>query len=317
MRKLLSLQGQPNRWQAVVEAKRPILCRVFMRVTSSFTGLIVATLALSGCSSPSDTTKDGAVTLKFNFAPGSKFTYTAESAQQIDAAGQKSSQSVTMVSTYAVQAGAGASKNLTVSYDRIAMKMEAMGQQLAYDSSDPSTKSSPLAMMGKLVGKSFEVALTDEGKVTSVKGVDALLNDMVDPANPNAAAMRQQLSKSMNDSTLRSTTEQSFNIYPGHAVKPGDTWSKTIKLAMGPLSIRSASVYELNSVSNGIAHIGVTSKLDGQGAMDMDGTQTGTMDVEIATGLLNNSKIVQTLTSKAGAPTAKIITDIHITGTKQ
>lgn len=288
-----------------------------MSVKSSFTGLLISALALSGCSGPSETTTDGAVTLKLNFAPGSKFTYTAESAQQIEAAGQKSSQSVTMVSTYAVQAGTGTSKNLTVSYDRIAMKMETMGQQLAYDSSDPSTASSPLATMGKLVGKSFEVALTDEGKVTSIKGVDALLNSMVDPTNPNATAMRAQLSKSMNDSTLRSATEQSFNIYPGHAVKPGDTWSKTIKLAMGPLSIQSASVYKLNSVSDGVAHIGVTSKLAGQGAMDMDGTQTGTMDVEIATGLLTTSKIVQTLTSKAGAPTAKITTNIHITGTKK
>lgn len=288
-----------------------------MRVTSSFAGLALAVLALSGCGSSTEATQDGAVTLKFNFAPGSKFTYAVESTQHIDAPGQKVDQSVTMVSSYAVQAGPGTSKNLLVSYDRIAMKMETMGQQLAYDSSDPSTSSSPLATMGRLVGKSFEITLTDEGKVTSIKGVDALLNSMVDPANPNAVAMRAQMSKSMNDSTLRSTTEQAFNIYPSHPVKPGDTWSTTTSLAMGALSMRVASTYKLNSVSNGLAHLGVASKMIGQGAMDMDGTQTGTLDVETATGMLTDSKITQTLTSKAGAPNAKIATTIHITGTKK
>ncbi|GAB3637616.1 hypothetical protein GCM10027422_32060 [Hymenobacter arcticus] len=288
-----------------------------MRIIAPFAGLLLVGLIGGGCGSPSETAKDGAVTLKFNFAPGSKFTYAVESTQQIDAPGQKIGQSITMVSSYAVQAGAGTSKNLTVSYDRVAMKMDAMGQKLAYDSSNPTTKSSPLALMGGLVGKSFEATLTDEGKVTSIKGVDALVNGMVDPANPNAAAVRAQMSKTMNDSTLQSALEQSFNIYPDHAVKPGDTWSKTIKLAMGPLSIRAASTYKLNSVSAGIAHLGITSKLDGQGAMDMSGTQTGTMDVEVATGMLTDSKIVQMLTSKPGAPAAKITTNIHVTGTKK
>ncbi|MDJ0363796.1 DUF6263 family protein [Hymenobacter sp. H14-R3] len=286
-------------------------------MTSSFTGLVVAALVLSGCGSPSEATKDEAVNLKFNFAPGSKFTYAVESDQQIDAPGQKIGQSITMVSSYAVRAGAGTSKNLTVSYDRIAMKMETMGHKLAYDSNDPGTKSSPLATMGGLVGKSFEATLTDEGKVTAIKGAEALVNGTVDPASPNAAAMRAQLNKSLNDSTLRGDMEQSFYIYPGHAVKPGDTWSRTIKLAVGPLSIRAASIYKLTSMSAGVAHLGIISKLEGQGAMDMDGTQTGTMDVELATGMLLDSKIAQTLTSKAGAPTAKITTTIHITGTKK
>ena len=277
----------------------------------------MAALVLSGCGGPTEATQDGAVTLKFNVAPGNKFTYAAESTQHIDAPGQKIDQSITMVSSYAVQAGAGTSKNLTVSYDRVAMKMETMGQKLAYDSSDPSTSSSPLATMGRLVGKSFEIVLTDKGKVTSIKGVDALLDSMVDPANPNAVAMRAQLSKSMNDSALRSSTEQAFNIYPSNPVKPGDTWSTTTSLAMGVLSMRVASTYKLNSVRNGRAYLGVTSKMTGQGAMDMNGTQTGTLEVETATGMLADSKIAQTLTSKAGAPTAKIVTNIHITGTKK
>lgn len=288
-----------------------------MSMTSSFAGFAVAALVLSGCGSPTETTQDGAVTLKFNVAPGSKFTYDSESTQHIDAPGQKVDQSITMVSNYAVQAGAGTSKNLTVSYGRVAMKMETMGQKLAYDSRDPSTSSSPLSTMGRLVGKSFEITLTDQGKVTSIKGVDALLDSMVDPANPNAAAMRAQLSNSMNDSTLRSSTEREFSIYPSHPVKPGDTWSTTTSLAMGILSMRVASTYKLNSVRNGLAYLGVTSKMTGQGAMDMDGTQTGTLEVETATGMLTDSKIAQTLTSRAGAPTAKIVTTIHITGTKK
>ena len=285
-----------------------------MRFTSSVALGLAAVLSSCGTPSEKSTPANDNVKLKFNLQPGSKFTYDAQSVQEVEAGGKTIKQGITMVSSFAVQSAADSATKLDVSYHRVAMKMDANGQQLAYDSNDPSTKSSPLALMGGLVGKHFTVGVTSAGRVTSVQGVDQLINGMVDPANPNAAAMRAQLSQTLNNQTIKSMMEQSFNIYPNHAVQPGDTWIKLTSVVMGPMTMSATSTYKLNSISAGVAHIGVSSKLDGTGAVSLTGTQTGTMDVDVATGLLTDSQLQQTLT---GTPGMKIATTIHIKGTKK
>ena len=288
-----------------------------MRFTSSLSALALGLAAvLSGCgnSSEKSTPTDDNVKLKFNLKPGSKFTYDAQSVQDVEAGGQRIKQDITMVSNFAVQSAADSATKLDVSYQRVAMKMDAGGQQMAYDSNDPSTKSSPLALMGGLVGKHFTVGVTNAGRVTSVQGVNELINGMIDPANPNAAAMRAQISQTLNDQTIKSMMEQSFNIYPNHQVQPGDTWTKATSVAMGPMTMSATSTYKLNSIGDGVAHIGVSSKLAGTGAVSLTGTQAGTLDVDVATGLLTDSQLKQTLT---GTPAMKITTTIHVKGTKE
>ncbi|WP_223648435.1 DUF6263 family protein [Hymenobacter psoromatis] len=292
-----------------------------MRLISSLPALALGLAAvLSSCgkhsekSTPTSDNPSDNVRLRFNLKPGSKFSYDAQSVQAIEAGGQNIKQDITMVSSFAVKSAADSATKLDVSYDRVAMKMDAGSQQMTYDSRDPSTKGSPLALMGGLVGKHFTVGVTEAGRVTSVQGVSELVNSLVDPANPNAVAMRTQLSQTLNDKAIKSMMEQSFNIYPNHAVQPGDTWTKVTSVTMGPMTMSATSTYKLNSISDGVAHIGVSSKLDGQGAVSLAGTQTGTMDVDVATGLLADSQLKQTLT---GTPAMKIATTIHIKGTKE
>ncbi|MGG8473463.1 DUF6263 family protein, partial [Rahnella sp. PAMC25617] len=71
------------------------------------------------------------------------------------------------------------------------------------------------------------------------------------------------MSQTLNDKAIKSMMEQSFNIYPNHAVQPGDTWTKVTSVTMGPMTMSATSTYKLNSISDGVAHIGVSSKLDG------------------------------------------------------
>ena len=275
--------------------------------------------ALSSCGDHAETSTAAAsgegVALQFKLKPGSKFSYDVQSVQAIQAAGHNIKQDVTMVNTFAVQSATDSTKKLDVSYDRVAMKTDAMGQQLTYDSRDPATKSSPLALMGNLVGKHFVVGVTDAGRVTSVEGVDQLVNSMVDPANPNAVAMRAQMSQTLNDKSLKSMMEQSFNIYPTRPVHPGDTWTKATSIAMGPTTMTANTTYKLASVSNGVAHLDVNGKIDGQGALSLSGTQTGTMDVDVASGLLTSGQLTQNLAGST--PKMKIATTINIKGQQE
>jgi hypothetical protein len=296
-----------------------------MRLLSSFSVLalgLAASLSSCGSHSPSGETakaRDDAhdvILLSFSMKPGSKFSYDTQSEQQISTGSTVIKQTINMVNSFAVQPGtpADSATKLDVSYDRVAVKSDAKGQQLAYDSSDPSTKNSPLALMGGLVGKHFTVGLTKAGRVTSVQGMSELVKSTVDPSNPNAVALRAQIGKTLNDNIVKSMMEQSFNIYPNHSVQPGDTWTKVTKLTTGPMTMSATSLYKLKSVSNGVAQIDVSSKLDGEGAMTIAGTQIGTMAVDVATGLLTDGQFDQSL---AGAPTMKIVTAIHIKGTKK
>ena len=192
-----------------------------MKSISSLTvAVLLSTLGLlSSCGGAADktgngTSPDGAVDLKFNFQPGSKFSYDMNTKQDVEAQGMKMSQDIPMASTFAVQTAAGNARNLQVTYDRVGMKTSNGGRQMAYDSQDPSTKDSPLALMGGLVGKPFTVMVTDQGQVTGVTGMDAIVKGMIDPSKPNAAAMQQQMSQTLNDKAMKTMMSESMTSTP-------------------------------------------------------------------------------------------------------
>ncbi|MGI4870161.1 MAG: DUF6263 family protein [Janthinobacterium lividum] len=272
-----------------------------------------ATLPLVGFSQNAGIKKDGSVSLKFNFKPNSKFSYSSQTVQNIDMQGNKMMQDITMGSTFAVQTGQGSSKDLHMTYSRVAMNMDAGGQKMVYDSQDPATKSSPLAaMMGGMIGKSLDITVTDKGEVTAVKGVEELKKAML-ADNP---AIGPQLEQTLNENTLKSSMNQLFNIYPDHAVKPGESWTKNVTLNMGPAAMKLASTYKLASVQSGVAHLLVDGKLSMDGMMALTGTQSGTMDIDVATGLVLSSKLKQTLSSPAGDNSTNIASNITTTGKK-
>lgn len=131
-----------------------------------------------------------------------------------------------------------------------------------------------------------------------------------------------------NDSSIRSMMQQSFNIYPDHAVKPGDTWSRKFTIVTGMIDMEMDNKYKLVSAANGVAHIEVDSKIAGkpgaqvmqQMKVEMNGTQKGTMDVDVSTGLITDSKMKQEMKGKLSAMgmemPMEISSDIHITGKK-
>ena len=100
-------------------------------------------------------------------------------------------------------------------------------------------------------------------------------------------------------------------------MKPGDTWNKTVALAMGPINLNLDTTYKLTGVSDGVAHVAVAGKIAAAGTTPFSGTQTGTMDVDVATGMLNESNITQNMTTPGGAAATKIATTVHITGQKK
>lgn len=285
--------------------------------------LIVPALLFAACKGGgSATNSDGSINLKFNFQKGSKYKYVVKNSQMIKESimGQSMevNQDMDMTSSYEVSAAEGDNKKLTVTYDKIAMKQKnAMaGMDMNYDSDDKEHSNPMLSTLGDMLHKPFSMTVTDKGEVVAVDGFDKLM-----PASGKAI---------MSDSAIRDMMQQAFYIYPQKPVKPGDTWTNSYAMSLQVMKMKTENNFKLVSVNNGIAHVEMNSTIStapGTGGpemkdvkMELNGTQTGSMDIDINTGMLISSKLKQQITGNIETQGMKmpmsISTDVNVAGTK-
>lgn len=290
---------------------------------------VAATMLFASC-------KGGdAVDLKLNLQPGSKYLYTMETKMTMEqsAMGQtmKTNNDMIMESTYDVTGTEGGNKRLTVTYDRIAMSMKSGMGNMSYDSKNPSAGDSMLSMMSNMLNRPFSMTVSDKGEIIKVEGLSGIINGMGDTTTPEGAMMHKQMSSTFNDTAIRSMMQQSLNIFPDKPVSPGDTWKKSYNMSMSMLNMKIENEFRLTSVSNGIAHLDVSSKITGGGGIadeqaknmqiNLNGDQKGTMDVEVSSGLVTDSKLKQNIKGDISAMGMKIpltmVQDIHLTAKKK
>jgi hypothetical protein len=279
----------------------------------SILSIILLSAAFTSCQNSTES-----VDLKFNFQPGSKYQYTMNThttvLQQAMGMSMKVGQDMTLVSTYDMMGNDGQNKKMNITYNRIAMKIDNNAMPMQYDSDDTAHQDSMLKGLSGMLNKPFNATISDQGEVINVSGLTEILGSLTDSTQPNAQKNKMMLSQQMNDSSVKSSLQQSFNVYPGHPVKVGDTWKRTISSPMSNVIMKVESDYKLTSVKNGIATIDVNSKLTSVASanpamkelkIDLTGTQKGTSEIEVSSGLMTNSTMKMTIKGK-----------ISITGTE-
>ncbi|MEI8278983.1 MAG: DUF6263 family protein [Bacteroidota bacterium] len=274
-----------------------------------FLGLstVITTIALVSCKNGGGDT----VALKFNFQPGSKYQYTMSTKLNIEqtvmGASIKIGQDMLMASTYTIAAADGSNKKISVNYDRIAMKSDNNYMPMEFDSADSTKQNDILKGIGKMINQPFNVVVSEKGEVISVEGLDKVINGMVDTTKPNQKQQKALLSQQMSDSSVKASMQQSFNVYPDKPVKPGDIWTKTYTVPMANIIMKVESEYKLTSIDKGIAHIDVNSKMTSLSStnpamkelkIEMTGTQKGTTDMEISSGLITSNKLIMDIKGK-------------------
>ena len=192
-----------------------------------------------------------------------------------------------------------------------------------YDSAKPAETLAPMAKpMAALVGMSFQMTMTPQGRVTGVQGMGALIKKMVDamelPEGANADAFRKAVEGQFSDQSMMEMMEKSMFVYSDKPVALGDSWQATalIKSVM-PMVIENTLT--LKDRKKGIAFLAVRSSVKPNpegppvvmGGMkirySISGEQTGTQEVDEATGWAIRSKVTHKLTgamiieSEAGA----------------
>jgi hypothetical protein len=269
------------------------------------------------------------VDLKMNLQPGSQYLYTMDQRMVTEqtAMGQtvKMINSMLMESTYDVKAAEGVNKRITVTYDRIAISADNPRAHVQFDSKDTAAGDTVLKGLTGMLNKPFTMIVSPGGEVLKIEGLNEILGGLQGTA-------QAQLGNMFNDSAVRSMMQQSLNIFPDQPVRIGETWRKSYQYDMSVLGMKVDNEYTLKSVTNGVAKIDVKSKISGGGAMsgndpmqnmkmDLKGEQTGTLEVEVATGLITDGKMEQdvkgTLSMMTMTVPVTMKQQVHITAKKK
>lgn len=187
--------------------------------------------------------------------------------------------------------------------------------QVDYDSSKSSPVPAGAEGFAALVGQSYTVMLTPQGKVLDVNGVEQVSEAVLKrlPGGAGALAMNP-VAMYIDKERVKQMTESNMAIYPDKPVSAGDSWSREMAVMTGWRMIVQ-SKWTLQKEEADVATIGVASTLrcDPNGPpmeaggltlkADLAGTQEGTVQVAEATGLVTGSKQRQQLKGEIKAIT--------------
>ncbi|HRO43034.1 MAG TPA: DUF6263 family protein [Flavipsychrobacter sp.] len=260
--------------------------------------------------------ENNTVSLGLKFGAGANYVYLMDTRQtieqQMSGINSEISQHMKLQSSYKVEAAPDNNSRLTVNYDRFYIKSSSNGLEMEYDSEDSTKQPAELAGAGAIVNHPFSIVVNSKGEILKVESGDQ-----------SGGNMQSQFS----DSSIRQMMEQSLNIYPEKPVKTGDTWQRTYTTAMGFMEMQVVSDYKLISVANNVAHIEIKAAIKSKAQsnkqtegmqIEMNGTQNGTMDIDVNTGLIQDSRFTQNVKGKMIIPGAEIpmtlVSDTRIIG---
>ena len=249
------------------------------------------------------------VKLSFNPPKGAKYEYQTEMIQisKVSAMGQDISTEMEMDMKCLMEVVEKTQQEIRVqyTYKDISYIVSSPMMKMGYDSKKPSENPSDAEkMIGKmfnaLIGKVFSLTIAPNGSIKSVTGMDAMVEDMLQSiaADGPAIAMISELMKQMfSESNTKKMFEQSFNFYPGNAVKVGDNWTVDNELAISNMNTAAKTKYTVKEIKKNMADIAIESDLEINMALNLSadvnakmdglltGAQTGSMLVDTKTGM--------------------------------
>lgn len=245
------------------------------------------------------------IELRLRLQPGSQYTYSIQTNTTTEQKpmGQSisSTQEMLMEMTYKAGEAQGDLQPISVTYDHLRMNMKSPMGDINYDSKDSASSNPQLAMLGGMVGKQFIMMVTSSGEIQRVDGLDSILSSIGDTTTPEGLAIHRQMAETFNDTAVRSLMRQSLDIFPDKPVLPGDSWKKSYNMDMNVMQMKVENVYTLKSIDGNTAHLELKAKINGDGNADLpemkgvkislQGEQSGSMDVDISTGLVSKGDV--------------------------
>ncbi len=207
-----------------------------------------------------------------------------------------------------------------VTYHSIKMEMGLPGMPpfMSYDSAKPAKRNDVTsAMMSSMVGQSITLKLSPLGRVLQVSGMEAMTARMLSKmklGSKEATQVRQTIGQLQKNPLFNGGAgfASSMAVFPDRALGIGDSWKAEVAAAAGSSPPLSAA-YTLRSRRNGIASLGVQMTMKPQPlptpaavpgftmSGQLTGTQSGTMQVDEATGWTRGGSIESRFTTRSTA----------------
>jgi hypothetical protein len=181
------------------------------------------------------------------------------------------------------------------SFDKMKIDMDANGQKVTIDtessSDDAVTKS-----MKDIISMKLKLTMNSQGKIQSIEGIDEYMAKVGN--NPQLA---QTLSMFTNADNFKASFGQYLGYFPDNEVEVGSKWDLPIKMP-SMMNMEMNLHYNVSDITNDQIVLGVNSDLNMDSPiknngmeiqMKATGTQTGTMKVDLKSGLTGTTDINQ------------------------
>lgn len=274
--------------------------------------LSAAVMALS-CNSADKKAGGNEQAFRFNPPVGAAYDITMQMDMEQKIMGQNSKIGMSTTYNMNVKGLDTGVYDLHMKYNHFRMTMHAGGMEMEIDSDKPATEApntgDPAAMMVAMMnrvfsgikGQSFSMKLSESGEISDVNGFENMIQAMVDSMGLSSVEQMQvgaSLSDQFNENDVRNSFQTAYSIYPNKPIKVGDSWTRTAS-AKGKMPMMIDSKYTVKAIANGIATLGVASAfspLEKDSDSNIKGTQSGEMQVELATGITTDAKLNQQFT---------------------
>jgi len=249
------------------------------------------------------------IKLSFNPEKGAKYEYRIEMTQNVkqNIMGQDVPMETKMNTMFLMEIVDKTAQEIQmqVAYQELEYLLSSKVMKIKYNSKSKVKNPTKMEemfdkMFSALIGKPFRAAVSPDGSVTSVIGVDAISENMlraVADDGPQAAQAGAAMKQQFSDAAVKDMFEKSLKIYPSYEIKTGDSWNSEIAGAMNNMNTSVKTKYTLKEVKGNRATIAVESdiKMDPDESMEgrLAGTQTGTQIIDTKTGMLISGNVSQ------------------------
>ena len=251
------------------------------------------------------------IRLSFNPEPGTKYEFQTEAVQSFkqNVMGQDMVMETEMKGAYLMEIKSKTPQEIHVQFTYQGFVFSTSNSMMPmmnirYNSKNPIENPSDMdrmleRMFSTLIGKPFTVVFAPDGSAKSVIGMGAIIEDMQKAISADgqiAAQIGAQMTQQFSDEAMKNMFGQWINIYPANAVNLGDSWDMEITMPMNNMNFGVKTTNTLQAVNMNRATIGVAGNIDANlGEGKLTGSQTGTMIVDIPTGITLSSEISQNM----------------------
>ena len=198
--------------------------------------------------------------------------------------------------------------DIRASYRKIKTEMGVpMPFSIDSDAPEQSSDKNIGEMLKSLTEIPFDLQITKQRKVISVKGADKLEEKINTLTN---AQFKQMFSQQFSEKAIQLNFEQMSSFFPDKPVAIGDSWDVAMNLNSGGIDIISKMILTLKQVQDNIATLefrgtlatpegGAVIQFQGMDSnVSVNGQQTGTIQLDIKTGWILRSEILQKFTQE-------------------